>query len=163
MNRIAYDSVNPFAIPRTAEIAWGYSDGRFRWSQAGRERFDPKRTWLGMITVTGEDPHADAADVETEDLTPSGVLSWLKFRRHVGITKRPTIYAPGSLWADIDRLCEPEFGGHYYRWLADPDPPNLPAGTPHTWKEHPFASVQYFWGKNYDLTLVPDRRRYVVS
>jgi hypothetical protein len=151
--RIMYDSVNPWAIPDSAQIVAGYVDGNFAWrgNAANRtgdwSRF-PKSTRLVTISVTGNVP-ADVLDVErgNQSLEPGKALAWLKWMQGSDRPEGQTMYANGSTWPGLER----ELSGHdFYRWLADP------SGAPHHWTQHPNAGVQYYWGPNgtYDRSAI---------
>jgi hypothetical protein len=80
-----YDSVNPGAIPSTAQMVAGYVNGpRSQWPASGWDRWGHGVPKI-RIDVNGSDPYgSDVADVENGDLTIAGAVEWVKLRQARG-------------------------------------------------------------------------------
>ncbi len=80
MTRIMRDSTTAADIPRHGlDLAAGYANGRFAWSDADWARF-PGIPHV-HIDVNGSDPQgAGVLDVETGDATPAQAVTWAKAR-----------------------------------------------------------------------------------
>ena len=77
-----YDSVDPYAIPRTAVAVAGYTDGLYKWPQAGWD-------WHGApckvrICAVSLDMSAHCADIENGALTPAQGAEFVKLKRARG-------------------------------------------------------------------------------
>lgn len=111
-----YDSITLSNIPVSARAVAGYVDGRWRTWDAVLQRW-PRARHIS-ITVTGAS-EADAADVETGDLTPQGGIAWLR-RMHALGHPAPALYADLDTWAtQLQPLLSREFERSQYRvWTA---------------------------------------------
>jgi hypothetical protein len=145
MARLMYDSIDPNAIPASAEMVAGYVDGRFVWDDAGWARF-PNATKV-RIAVFPWTNDGDVLDVESGDATPQQAPGWLLMRQAAGV-HRPTIYCNRSNRAAIEAACA---GITYDLWVSTLDgTQNVPGA----------VAVQYagsaLTGHNYDLSTVTD-------
>lgn len=88
MPRIMYDSVNPFAIPKDAQMVLVYVDGIYKWSQAGRDRFKhAKQVTCSAIGAVS----AQVGDVEDGCIwPPANAVPWVQRARRDGYD--PTVY-----------------------------------------------------------------------
>lgn len=77
MTRIGRDSTTAADIPVSGtDVAMGYANGRYAWSQADWIRFG--HIVHVSIDVNGSSPSADVLDVETGDATVSQAPSWAR-------------------------------------------------------------------------------------
>lgn len=88
MPRLMYDSVNPFAIPKDAQMVLVYVDGIYAWSQAGRDRFKhAKQVTCSAIGAVS----AHVGDVEPGCIwPPANAVPWVQRARRDGYD--PTVY-----------------------------------------------------------------------
>lgn len=125
MTRTMYDGLgrDAEAIAKAfpgAQLAAGYVDGLFVWSQAEWDLF-PHAQHVRITAIPGSSAamSADVADCETGDYTPDSAAAWAHAKRAAGYD-RPTIYcnlstseavrvATGSLVLGVD----------YDLWIAD--------------------------------------------
>ena len=95
--RKMYDSLNPAAIPTTAELVASYIDGENAPAAGWEARFpNSKIVRIARVATTNA---GDVGDIETTDLTPQDAVSWVKLRRAAGAN--PTIYANESTWPAV--------------------------------------------------------------
>lgn len=90
--RTMYDSTTVADLPADGDLYLGYVDGRWPTIEALRKRFPHKP--IVRVTVTGATLDAEAADVESGDLTPRSGAAWAK--RKIAAGQVPTLYYPAS-------------------------------------------------------------------
>jgi hypothetical protein len=154
---LLFDSIDPLAIP-AGEAAAGYIDGRWPWAAdpAKRARF---KSCL-LITVSGLD--ADAADIETTDMTPAMAGPWARRQRNRGL-RMPIVYCNRSngpaVEASLDAKGFSPGGGEVALWISTLDGTQVVSH----WingsaVRYPVWAVQYegsrLTGRNYDLSIV---------
>lgn len=162
---IFFDSVTAADIPTTARGVMGYVDGGkgIVWSDADWARF-PDATKIRIAGHAATDD-GDMGDVENYDMLPTEAPVWVALRRASGdkpwwwpaYVQWPLLYCNKGNWDAVQAVMRSRGLVTDYV-IADPYPPDLPAGTEH---EIPGAlGVQFAWaaqsGGHYDLTLMPD-------
>lgn len=82
MPRLMYDSVDPFAIPKDAQMVVVYMDGIYKWSQAGRDRFKhAKQVTCSAVGAVS----AQVGDVEDGCIwPPANAVQWVQRARRDG-------------------------------------------------------------------------------
>jgi len=156
-----FDSVNPFAIPQSAQMVLVYVDGIYKWTQSGRDRF--KHALQVTCSAIGA-VSAHVGDVEPGCIWPvENAVSWVLRARADGYD--PTVYVnEGNHWGacrDAFRRAgvpEPHWlvanyngravipGGSVGRQYAHPsDPPGHPQGPWHTAGHWDESIVADYW------------------
>jgi hypothetical protein len=152
MTRTMFDSVNPLAIPTTAEMVAGYIDGadaaiHEAWT-ANWDRFSNAVKVRIAVLATTNDGHV--LDVESGNALPGEAPSWVLMRRAAGMD--PTVYMSLSAWPTVrqafrdQNVAEPQYWVAYY-----PAAPGIPVGCVAHQYADPVTS-----GGNYDLSVVAD-------
>lgn len=105
--RTMYDSVDPAAIPTSADMVAGYVDGIYGpdhthfgvtgWDGSAWARFPNAIKVRIAVKATTND--GQVGDVETGDMSPWTALQWVQMRRAAG--QDPTLYASRSDWPTI--------------------------------------------------------------
>lgn len=158
MVRYMYDSVNPAAIPRDAEMVAGYTDGIYRWSQADWDRF-PNAVKV-RISAIGVDTTAHVVDVEPGCVwPPENAVPWVVEARRSGV-EHPTVYTNyrNDLWRTrqaFDRAGVPQphyWVAEYTGWPRDGSVPYIPDGT----VGRQFAHPPQLNNQHYDLSVIRD-------
>lgn len=148
MTRTMYDSVDPFAIPASAQMVAGYVDGIFVWSDAGWARF-PAAVKV-RIAISANTNDGDVGDMESGDMTPQSLVSWVRMRRQAGAD--PSGYLSFDRWQEArDAFAaagEPE--PHWWVALYD-DVPVIPDGA--VAKQYAGSALTQ---ANFDLSEVAD-------
>lgn len=146
-NRTMYDSVDPNALPRTAELVAGYVTGRFRWAPNAWGHWPREREV--HIDVNGSYPEdSDVLDIERFDAEPSQARAWIEARVPHG---RACLYFSRSRMDEIEAAITGLPGVDV--WVADW------TSTPHTVPVAPnmhLVAVQYENTPHYDLSVVFD-------
>lgn len=143
-----YDSTDVAAIPVDAEMAAGYTGGRWPTYADGSLRARCPRALLVSIAVTAADDEADVLDVEWGDATPDEVPGWCRRRRARG--KVPSVYASDSTWLQVVDACRRAVVDLPLWWEARPD--GRPTLTPGS------VAKQYLWQRSppLDTSVVAD-------
>jgi hypothetical protein len=144
---IMYDSTNPLDIPVDAPAVAGYTDGDYRWPDAGWNRFAGALKL--RISVLGG--AADVLDVETGDATPSEAVDWVWTMRKQEMPY-PGVYCNSNLWPTVQAA----FAAHQvdppWYWIADYDGrPDIPPGA--VAKQYQNAPAS---GGHFDLSVISD-------
>jgi hypothetical protein len=138
---LIYDSVTPAAIPAGHEVAT-YATGGYAVSPAqvaGRH--------VLWIDTQGNDPHANALDVEPGDATPTVAAAWAQHKLAAEPRSLPIIYTMRSEWPAVQAAVNTLPGwmhSHIRWWIADP------TGYPHIVPGS--NATQWYWGQNYDIS-----------
>lgn len=115
--RTMYDSVNPLAIPATAEMVAGYvRPSRYAWTPAGFARF-PGVPHV-HITVAGSEPDAQLAsvvDVEPGAFTASQARKFIR-ERDAFRPNTATVYCDRARLPGVLAACS---GLSFWLWIAD--------------------------------------------
>lgn len=122
MTRIGYDSTNPFDIPTTAQVVFGYCNGIYVWSTAGWARFPTTTKIRISISASINDGHV--LDVENGDATPSQAPGWAVMRRLAGIN--PCIYVNRSNWSAVQSAFTVSGIPQPWYWVATLDGSQIP-------------------------------------
>jgi hypothetical protein len=149
-----YDSITSSGIPTDARLVAGYADGRFAWTAADWKLF-PNAIHV-PIAVFSTTNAGLVGDSEPGDMTPAGLVRWVKMRRAAGVD--PTGYcSEGSFnqngvtygWA----ACRAAFAA-----AAEPEPHWWVAAYPGGGAVIPAGAVahQYSSTANYDISVVAD-------
>lgn len=124
MTRVMRDSVNPYNVPENGtDLAAGYVNGRYAWTQAGWDRFPGEHRVT--IDVFGTAPHsAEVLDIENFDATPAIAVEWVKARNALKPSYPPVLYVNRSNREQVISL--QRSGGHalgkdYKLWVATLD------------------------------------------
>lgn len=157
---IVHDSITAADIPADAGAVAGYIDGFFAWSEADWDRF--ATLYKIRIAVRPSTNDGDMGDVENGDMLPADTPGWVTMRRKNGAAPLwwppgiawPLLYCSQSTWGDV-QLAMAGAGVATDYCIADPEPPGMPAGTPHM---VPGAvATQFAWepvsGGHFDLSL----------
>lgn len=161
MPRLMYDSVNPFAIPKDAQMVLVYVDGIYAWSQAGRDRFrHAKQVTCSAVGAVS----AQVGDVEVGCIwPPANAVPWVQRARRDGYD--PTIYVnerndwgpvreafrragvpePHWLVANYNGVREIPAGSIGRQYAHPSDPPGNPTGKWHTAGHWDESWVADYW------------------
>jgi hypothetical protein len=158
VERIMFDSVDPYAIPVDADVVGGYDDGwLYRWPHSAWSRF--KGTQV-HITATGETLTAQVGDVEMGDMEPANAAAW-RARQAQAHIEPGVVYCSLSRVQEVFDACGPSvklFTAHYtfVPHLCTTDclrAANLPGELP----DGSVVATQYAdhgpQNQNYDLSL----------
>jgi hypothetical protein len=172
MPRLMYDSTDPLAIPTHAQMVLVYVDGKYQWSQAGRDRFKhAKQVTCSAIGAVS----AQVGDVEFGCIwPPANAVPWVQRARRDGYD--PTVYVnemndwgpvreafraagePEPHWwvANYNGVREIPAGSIGRQYAHPSDPPGNPTGPWHTnghWDE---SWVADYWPGVDDVSLSGD-------
>lgn len=155
-----YDSTNPAAIPATAQLVGGYTDGIYGpafkaldrssvgWDAAAWARF-PNSVHV-LISAVGTDT-GTVGDVEPGCMTPAQGVHWTQMRRQAGVD--PTIYCNQTYgWGPVRQAFKAAGVTEPHYWVANYDRVIvIPAGAVAKQYANPTLS-----GGAYDLSVVAD-------
>lgn len=148
MTKTMYDSINPDAIPRTAEMVAGYVNGSVsKWPpQAWGHWPRVKEVHIDVVGDYAFD--ADVLDIERGAANLSHARAWIEERVKHG---RACLYFSRSLMADVAREVAgfPAVDVWVADWTGEPHAVEVPAGL------H-LVAVQYKNTPNFDLSVVFD-------
>lgn len=125
--RIAFDSTTPEAIPRWAEMVWGYADGAFAWPATAWHRF-PRASRVN-ICVTGDPRVGDMLDVERFDATPDHAPAWVKGRHDDGV-ENVALYASRDTWETLQPIMDRSGVRGFFKVVATLDRTIILPGIP---------------------------------
>jgi hypothetical protein len=148
VTRLMYDSTSPTDIPTSAEMVAGYVDGLYTWSAADWARFPQAiKVRIAVFSATND---GVVGDVESGDMTPISVVSWVLMRRAAGVD--PTVYVNDTNRPTVEAAFAQAGVPQPHYWLAQYDGVNsLPPGCVAKQFINPPGS-----GGHYDLSTVAD-------
>jgi hypothetical protein len=94
-----YDAVDATKIPANAQVAAGYVDGLYKWSDLWWERFSAATT-LVRIAVFAQTNDGDFLDVERGNANPEQAPAWVTMRRNAG-HRAPAVYMNIATWPQV--------------------------------------------------------------
>lgn len=142
--RIMYDSVNPTAIPRDAQMVAGYVNGPYKWKDTDWALF-PHAVHVG-IAVRAAYNGGEVLDVEIGDATPAQAPGWVQMRRAAGVD--PSVYCNSSTWPEVRAAFSAAGVAAPHYWIAHYDGnPAIPNGA---------VAKQYQNTTGWDLSSVAD-------
>lgn len=144
--RTMYDSVNPAAIPTSAQLVAGYVDGAYEWSAADWARF-PAAVKVTIAVFARHD--AQVLDVESGDATPGQAPGWVSRQRAAG--RDPTVYTSESNWGAV-RAAFQQAGMVEPHWWIAAYPGSVGAGQLYQGS----VAHQYADRGSFDLSAVAD-------
>ena len=118
-DRIMYDSVNPYAIPRDAKVVAGYFDGgSYSWSEEQFRMFEHAEH-LHIDRTANRADDCGVLDIENGTVGPGVAREWCESRRKLyGDHARRILYCNLSTWPAV-RQAVAGLSGHKY-WIANP-------------------------------------------
>jgi hypothetical protein len=138
-----YDSVTPTDIPSNEGSVATYANGPFQasWSDVhGRS----KVLW---IDTQGDNPGANALDVEPGDATPTQAADWAKARLDAQPGSVAIVYTFRAEWGAVKAAIgtlPSNLQSKVKYWIADPTGvPHIVAGS---------TATQWYWGTHYDIS-----------
>lgn len=112
--RTMYDSVQPTAIPRNADMVAGYINGTWKWSAADWVLF-PDAVKIRIATQP-EVLDGDVLDCELGDATPIECVVWVIHRRAMGAD--PTVYCSWADWPIVQAAFTKAHCKQPHYWIA---------------------------------------------
>lgn len=152
--RLAYDSVNPGAIPRNAAIVMGYvPPSRFAWTDAQWTLFPNSIHVRITPSAAVFGPGVHMLDVEPGDATIAQVPEWIINSRAAG--QEGSIYCSASIWEQVQAaVTTAELTHPPYVVAAYPgNGPTLPTLNGITATGHQYAGSATSGG-DYDLSAI---------
>lgn len=148
-----YDSVNPAAIPTSAQLVAGYVSGRWTWTAGNWARF-PNSVHVTIATAASVN-NGVVLDVEQGDATPAQAPGWVATRRAAGVD--PTVYCSASTWASVVAAFTNAHIPQPHYWIAayPGGGPILPTLGGIQAVAHQYADPATSGG-DYDLSIVAD-------
>jgi hypothetical protein len=123
--RTMYDAIDPTAIPASAGIVAGYTDGMYANMPAMAARF-PHAIRV-PIAVFASSNSGTVLDVETGDASPDQAPGWVLMRRRAGVD--PSVYCNSSTWPAVRAAFHAAGVAEPHYWIAQYDgDPTIPAG-----------------------------------
>lgn len=145
--RTMYDSVDPNALPRTAEMVAGYVTGIYKWPPHAWAHW-PRKNEVHIDVNATYPQDSDVLDIERGDAGPGQARAWIEERVKYG---RACLYFSRSLMGAVEEAVRGLPGVDV--WVAD-------------WTEHPhtvpvapnmhLVAVQYANTPHFDLSVVFD-------